>query len=79
MKAVKRLLQTFRGSYFSLFLFTLLSVLLAFPASAAGYRSWLKIVTDLGLPTPPPGTPWEQLDMIANTFFVVALLILLFV
>ena len=36
-------------------------------------------MTDLGLPTPPPGTPWEQLDMIANTFFVVALLILLFV
>ena len=79
MKAVKRLLQTFRSSYFSLFLFTFLSVLLTFPASAAGYRSWLKIVTDLGLPTPPPGTPWEQLDMIANTFFVVALLILLFV
>jgi|TARA_B100000029_G_C17596416_1_gene964320 F-type H+-transporting ATPase subunit a len=79
LKAVKRLLQTFRSSYFSLFLFTFLSVLLTFPASAAGYRSWLKIVTDLGLPTPPPGTPWEQLDMIANTFFVVALLILLFV
>lgn len=79
MKAAKRLLQTFRSSYFSLFLFTFLSVLLTFPASAAGYRSWLKIVTDLGLPTPPPGTPWEQLDMIANTFFVVALLILLFV
>jgi len=79
LKAAKRLLQTFRSSYFSLFLFTFLSVLLTFPASAAGYRSWLKIVTDLGLPTPPPGTPWEQLDMIANTFFVVALLILLFV
>ena len=62
-----------------MFLFTFLSVLLTFPASAAGYRSWLKIVTDLGLPTPPPGTPWEQLDMIANTFFVVAVLILLFV
>ena len=79
MKNAKRILRVFRSSYLYLFLLILLSVLLTFPASAAGYRSWLKVVTDLGLPTPPSGTPWEQLDMIANTFFVVALLILLFV
>ena len=78
MKNAKWILRVFRSSYLYLFLLVLLSVLLTFPASAAGYRSWLKIVTDLGLPTPPSGTPWEQLDMIANTFFVVALLILLF-
>ena len=79
MKNAKQILRVFRSSYLYLFLLFLLSVLLTFPASAAGYRSWLKIVTDLGLPTPPPGTPWEQLDMIANTFFVIALLVLLFV
>ncbi|MBP95622.1 ATP synthase F0 subunit A [Candidatus Poribacteria bacterium] len=79
MKTAKRILRALRDSYLSLFLFSFLSILIAFPASAAGYRSWLKIVTDLGLPTPPSGTPWEQLDMIANTFFVIALLILLFV
>ena len=79
MKTAKRMLRIFRSSYPYLFLPALLSTLLTYPASAAGYRSWLKIVTDLGLPTPPSGTPWEQLDMIANTFFVVAVLILLFV
>ena len=79
MKTAKRMLRIFRSSYLYLFLLVLLSSLLASPAFAAGYRSWLKIVTDLGLPTPPSGTPWEQLDMIANTFFVVAVLILLFV
>ena len=78
MEVVKRLCQFVR-IHISFIVFSGLVMLVSLPTFASGGRSWLSFITEnLGVPTPPHGTQWEQPDLVSNTYIVVILVALLF-